>query len=326
MVDQHRGCRILVVDDDPEFSTIVANELSQDPSVAAKVERADSFAEATARIESGEYDLYLFDYHLDASHCGVELIDQVTGKGAPVIMMTSSDEESVWQQAFASGAADYFRKTNLRSGMLPVMVRNNLIRGERLRQLERRQRLLAREARRDSLTGLPNRRALADLLSLAHGPVPGGRRLALLYVDLDGFKPVNDEYGHHAGDQVLRAVSLRLLGLVREDDMVARIGGDEFAIAVRFSDEMEGSEEVLRRLGQEVINLIELPVRLQLQSHDWSATGAGYAAVKLSASVGITYLRDDDRSADDVIRAADRAMYVAKNAGGGRMFVVPGRG
>jgi diguanylate cyclase (GGDEF)-like protein len=150
------------------------------------------------------------------------------------------------------------------------------------------------EAETDPLTALPNRRAFERQLRAALGRRAGDRDLAVLILDLDGFKEVNDRLGHVAGDTVLREVGARLRAAVRGGDLVARWGGDEFVILCR---EVRGDSvaEVARKLGR----LIEVPV---------SSAGE---EVRVSASVGWAVAAPGQASAE-LIAAADAAMYRAK--------------
>ena len=152
----------------------------------------------------------------------------------------------------------------------------------------------------DSLTGLPNRSFFLDRLNyeVMHGK-RSGQPFALMFIDLDRFKEVNDLHGHGAGDQLLSVVSDALRASVRESDTTARLGGDEFTVLltdIADSTQVELiAEDILRRLSE-------------------PTTLAGNA-FHISASIGITFFPKDASSANDLIRNADQAMYVAKNAG-----------
>ncbi len=153
----------------------------------------------------------------------------------------------------------------------------------------------------DALTGLPNRALLLQFLEreLATRERLDGA-LAICFVDLDGFKPVNDAHGHEAGDTVLRVVAERLLESVRGNDIVARLGGDEFIVALTHLADSELARHTLRRL----LERLRLPIRLP-----------GDAMVRVSASIGVALCPRDGRDAFELLRRADQAMYRAKAAG-----------
>ncbi|ULQ45358.1 diguanylate cyclase [Flagellatimonas centrodinii] len=159
---------------------------------------------------------------------------------------------------------------------------------------------LQAEARHDTLTGLPNRAMLADRLQAAmDSALRTGRSLAVLFLDLDHFKQINDTLGHALGDQVLVQVSERLLGLVRRSDTVARLGGDEFVIVAQH---LHGSSNAVV-LADKI--LAAFSRRLPIQGHD----------LVLSLSIGIALYPQDDTDVDGLLQHADQAMYLAKQQG-----------
>jgi len=169
-------------------------------------------------------------------------------------------------------------------------------------ELERKTRQLATMADQDHLTGLANLRALKARVDGLLAEDPAAReQTALFFIDLDGFKAINDAHGHDAGDHVLKAVAGRLLAIVREHDLVARIGGDEFVILLRSS--AASPLPALDGFAQRVVDTVARPI---------SCHGL---ALNVGASVGVTVLTSGDDSYDDAVRRADRAMYAAKNEG-----------
>jgi diguanylate cyclase (GGDEF)-like protein len=165
-------------------------------------------------------------------------------------------------------------------------------------------RRLREQALSDPLTRLPNRllfeERLAEALELIDDPAAPGGTLAVMFIDLDGFKPVNDSFGHSAGDAVLREIGARLQGLARQSDVVARVGGDEFLLLA----ERPGSATGAGHLAQRVLHAIAQPCRLP-----------NGAEVHLSGSVGIV-MYPEHGPAQKLLARADAAMYAAKRAGG----------
>jgi len=159
---------------------------------------------------------------------------------------------------------------------------------------------LVRRAHFDPLTGLPNRELLTDRLSQAVAQVHRSeRRLAVLFLDLDGFKEINDSLGHRNGDELLKETALRLSAVLRETDTVARLGGDEYAFVL---PQIHGPLEA-EAIAAKVIEAIKRPFLVD-----------GREAF-VSASIGIALCPDDGDTAEELLRRADMAMYSAKDAG-----------
>ncbi len=170
------------------------------------------------------------------------------------------------------------------------------------RDLEAERRRYERLASHDPLTGLPNRRLFQDRLEQALTQAHRRRsRVALLYVDLDGFKDVNDTLGHDAGDELLAAVAARLVAVVRAEDTVARLGGDEFAVVLLDVGQRSDASLVARKL----LTAIDAPFALRGRT------------VLTGASVGIAVYPHDSRLTDGLMKAADVAMYRVKQQGKG---------
>lgn len=161
---------------------------------------------------------------------------------------------------------------------------------------------LAHLAHHDYLTDLPNRLLLEDRISQALSAIARGRAGALLFVDLDLFKHVNDSLGHQAGDEVLRIVAQRLTDTVRDDDTVSRQGGDEFVVLLnRLADASDAA-----RVAAKLIEVVEAPIRVEGQR------------VHLSASIGIALFPQDARDVATLLKQGDTALYHAKAGGRGR--------
>ncbi len=153
----------------------------------------------------------------------------------------------------------------------------------------------------DILTGLPNRQLLSDRLNQAIALAERSHQLlAVCYLDLDGFKPVNDQFGHDAGDKLLIEVARRMQSAVRANDTVSRMGGDEFVLLLSNLERVEDYHIVLQR----VIDSINLPIFLDEVNQ-----------VTVSASIGVTLFPTDKYDADTLLRHADQAMYQAKKSG-----------
>ena len=162
---------------------------------------------------------------------------------------------------------------------------------------------LYRQAHFDSLTSLPNRLLFRDRLSQELvSTAAGSQRGAVLYVDLDHFKKVNDSVGHSAGDQLLTIVAQRLRSCVKDGDTVARLGGDEFTVILRNLSSVDSANEIAQR----IIETLQRPVSIAGRDHF------------VRASIGITLFPDDGNTIEELMRNADLAMYQAKDSGRSR--------
>jgi len=155
----------------------------------------------------------------------------------------------------------------------------------------------------DALTGIPNRRLLADRMDQAIARAQrSGKMLSVCYIDLDGFKLVNDLYGHNAGDQLLVEITHRLHESLRAGDTLARLGGDEFVVLF---NELASEQECFQILDR-ILDIVAMPVTI------------GSHQVAVSASLGVTFLGSATGDGDTLLRQADQAMYVAKQTGKNR--------
>lgn len=169
---------------------------------------------------------------------------------------------------------------------------------------------LDRMAHHDTLTGLPNRRLLADRLEQALSRSHRNQTVAaVFFMDLDGFKPINDNYGHEAGDEALRIIARRLNETVRREDTVARVGGDEFVVLV---PDLAGTAEAVQHKAETIAEkcLAAIARPLTIQS----------TQLEVGASIGIAFSAEQS-TPDTLLNAADTAMYQAKHLGRGRYVI-----
>jgi len=217
----------------------------------------------------------------DGSFCGAS-VDGLSGKGLVSLVLITT--LAVLVIALLTSVLD--ARLEARTAVL----------AESLTQANRE---LTQLALHDTLTGLPNRILLADRIDQAmHLVAEQGGCFALMFIDLDGFKPVNDAFGHHVGDQLLREVALRLREDLRSQDTLARIGGDEFVLLVQISE----PEDALRLAARQV-GLVSHPFRVV--EHN----------LQISASVGIAVFPGNGQTAQELLMNADAAMYHAKGSG-----------
>jgi diguanylate cyclase (GGDEF)-like protein/PAS domain S-box-containing protein len=172
--------------------------------------------------------------------------------------------------------------------------------------LEEANAALILSAHYDSLTGLPNRNLLADRIQQAvTKSIRKEKFVAIAYIDLDGFKVINDSHGHNIGDDLLKGVTSQLLGVLREGDTLSRIGGDEFVAVIDDLSDPSESDSILLRMLEAVSTSLMVQDKL----------------LKISASIGVTIYPLDNASPDHLLRHADQAMYIAKQQGKNRSHV-----
>lgn len=166
---------------------------------------------------------------------------------------------------------------------------------------------MARLAYRDMLTDLPNRVSLQAAMEIADEAWKSNRTpFAIVMMDLDGFKPINDSYGHDAGDEVLRVIGIRLKNANRSHDVAARMGGDEFTVVLNNCAHLAAAEQIAQRL----IDAIAQPIGLRNRE----------ITITVGASAGVAHVAEGGDNAESVLMRADRALYEAKAAGKNRVI------
>lgn len=255
------------------------------------------------------YDLILLDLQMPGLN-GFQVmkgLKEIEQDGyLPVLALTAQPAFKI--AALEAGARDFISKP---FDLLEVHKRiHNMLEVrllyKELAQYSKKQQELALH---DPLTGLPNRRLLEDRIetTLQHA-VRNQRKAAVMYLDLDGFKAINDTHGHAYGDEILKLVAQRLVGSSRKEDTVARVGGDEFVIVLGDVSGLADAREPASKL-------------IEVVSEPYLVNGI---TLRLSTSIGIALFPDDATSVGDLIHAADNALYDAKRSGKNRFCAAPG--
>ncbi len=287
--------KILLVEDNPVDAQLTQDVLGEWASDRFEVSHASILAEGLTRLGRDRFDVVLLDLSLPDTH-GLSTVTQVlaTSPGVPVVVLSGHDDHPLALQALQHGAQDYLVKGQ---GSADFLARSILYAIERKRAQER----LTYLAQYDQLTGLVNRTLFRD--RLVHAMARSKRKdqpLAVLLLDLDRFKAVNDTLGHDVGDQLLRMVAERLKNCVREVDTVARMGGDEFTAIL---EGVSGEADVVV-VAKRIVE--SLSTRFDIGPHP----------VSIGVSIGITLYPLDDQNIDGLLKHADAAMYAAKQRGG----------
>ncbi len=287
--------RILLVEDDPEDALLVREMLNDAQDFPFEMENADSLSTALERLDKATPDVVLSDLGLPDSR-GLDTFTRIQAQApeTPILVLTGSfDNVESAIEAVKKGAQDYLLKDKVNGEMLVRSIRYAI---ERKRLVE----IIRKMALHDPLTNLPNRILLNDRLAVALAHAHRNKEmLAVMFLDLDGFKAVNDVHGHAVGDQLLKGVGERLTDCVREDDTVARMGGDEFTLLLPGIKEAEDAAGVAHK----ILTNVKQPLALK--------------DIKLSitTSIGIALYPNHAADPDTLLKNADTAMYRAKNQG-----------
>ena len=295
--------RVLLVEADPRAAVMIGEMLRADwhgGLVLAHTERID---DATRELVDHGASCVLLDL-ATGGEGALGPLQQVrtAAPGVPVIALSGHSDEEAGLRAVKAGAQDYLIRSELTPVTLGRAVRFAIER--KGSELE-----LAHQALHDPLTGLPNRALFLDRLGVA---LDRSRRtkspIAIVFLDVDDFKDVNDSLGHAAGDALLIGLAGRLQEMLRPMDTVARLGGDEFT----FLFEQLSSEREAALIAERIGHTTRRPIALD----DGEAS--------ITVSIGITMVTDPSVSVDSVMRDADTAMYRAKEQGGGRFEIFDG--
>ena len=292
---------LLVVEDNPGDARLLELTLSETSFRASPVHRAHRLAEAVGLLRAHAYEAILADLSLPDAR-GLDAVGQlvVAAPDTPLIILTGMEDMTFSTQAVELGAQDYLSKRRLNATDLDRAIRHAAER-------KRAERKLSHRARHDTLTGLTNRGTFHERVERAvMGSRRHDRRFALLYLDLDGFKDVNDRLGHEAGDTVLVELSRRLEQAIRDSDTAARLGGDEFAVLLAGVEDRRVADLVAGR----ILAAVDRP--FDVSGH----------TVRVGASVGVALFPSAADDIEELFRQADGAMYDAKRSGDG--FVVVG--
>lgn len=287
---------VLIIEDDPLMARALQARLTNIVP-GCSVDLADCADGADARLNGRHYDVCMVDLFLDGQLTGLDLIERYQGRfpETAFIVMTAHSRNELAAQAMRMGACDFLIKGSFTDFELETSIRFSCYRKQKEAQVYRL-------ATRDPLTGLANRSLFLDrLVNALARRRRSGDAAAILYIDIDGFKPVNDTHGHAAGDAVLCGIAERLTGHVRATDTVARLGGDEFAVLL----ESPASLAAAVKVAEGIVAALREPF-----SHQGTE-------IRVGASIGVAAAPQDGEDPDRLIAAADDRMYRAKRAGGG---------
>lgn len=298
--------RVLYIEDSNVAAHVMIKMLHE---MTLSVDHFRNADDALAAFEQHSYDLIISDILLEGTISGVGLVQRVRNyvsdkRRVPILALSGMDEPSRRIELFKLGVNDYVTKPPIEEEVR-ARVRNLILSKQLFDQVESQSRQLYSLAMRDQLTGLYNRNSLKEFAPRYFREADElDAPLSLLVIDLDHFKKINDSHGHMTGDNVLAAMGEMMKRIVREGDLAARLGGEEFVLILNHCD----ADEALRRA---------------------EAIRKGIAILKpdgieITASIGITSRPPGKQvQFEDLFKVADRAVYEAKNQGRNRVIALP---
>ncbi len=285
---------ILLVDDDQFDRENIKRLLVTGKHATYNITMATNFEHAIELLREQQFEVCLIDYYLGA-YTGLDLLEKVaeTNSDTSVIILTGQDEQYIDEQSLQAGVSDFLSKKNLNTIILERSIRYSIHHKKMSLEYEYL-------ANHDPLTKLVNRGLFFNRLThLTKQLERYDRHHAILYIDLDFFKKINDEHGHTVGDKILQLFSTRLLDNIRTTDTAARLGGDEFAVILE-----EITSEHAHIAAKKILTEMKRPFVIE------------HITLKLSVSIGMTLFPNEDINDPKVLlKQADQALYDAKKSG-----------
>jgi diguanylate cyclase (GGDEF)-like protein len=293
--------RVLLLEDNPGDARLLREMLNEEGSLNTQLKHLECMSDAENYLAENSVDMILLDLGLPDAQ-GLQAVQRAHAAAphVPLVVLTGLDDESVAAQALQEGAQDYLIKGQIDTRGLSRALRYALERKTMESAALAMTQQMAHSAEHDFLTGLPNRMLLNDRVDQAIGLAARHmNKVAVLFLDLDGFKHINDSLGHPIGDKLLQSIAKRLADCIRGSDSVSRQGGDEFVVLLSELKQPDDAAITARRMLQAVAQ------PHSIDQHDLHVT----------ASIGVSIYPDDGLNAETLIKNADTAMYQAKDNG-----------
>ena len=287
---------VLLIDDSPDDRELLEDTLVQSMDCHFTVDYSNSAKDGLLQLRRGHFDCVIIDYHMPGQN-GLWVINELRLENIhiPIVMLTGEGDERIAVQAMKAGAQEYLPKSDVQHSDLPKLIRS---------AIERKQQEInfLNLAIKDPLTGLASRYAFMQALDKAVSRAERtGKVLAVMFLDLDKFKQINDTHGHAVGDAVLQEVGKRMLNCLRDCDTLARLGGDEFVVILEelTNDGVRGCASAAKRIIEAVAD------------EDYCISGLILA---VGTSIGIAVYPLTATSKDELLSLADQAMYESKRS------------
>jgi len=285
---------VLLIEDNPIDILLIRELLGKRKKTVYFVEAVNNLKSGMLFLQNEKPDVILLDLFLPDSQ-GIKTFDTLYAQriNIPIIVSTAFEDENAALLAVNNGAQDYLLKGTITSALLSRSIKYAIER-------KKAENKITYLALYDTLTDLPNRRLFFDRLSQSFSRAHRYKtKVGLMFIDLNKFKAINDNYGHEMGDKVLQNVGTRLKAAVRETDTAARLGGDEFGIILQDIKQ----ESDTNAIAIKIINAIKKNYHVR----DYS--------FNIGASIGISFYPTDGKDENDLLSQADKAMYHVKKSG-----------
>ncbi|WP_428034821.1 putative bifunctional diguanylate cyclase/phosphodiesterase [Amphritea sp.] len=297
--------RLLLIDDDEVDRMAVIRSLKKSTTNVSEVITAATASEGLELASREHFDAILLDYRLPDQD-GLAVLQTLRSgnfESGTVVMLSRHEDETLAERCLEAGAQDFLLKDEVNGRRLYRAVRQARQRYQIQDALNRSREQLLELSVHDPLTGLLNRRGFDNAMKkeFARAQRSDSNELALLLLDLDDFKNINDIHGHATGDLLLIEVAQRLNTVIRDNDYLCRLGGDEFVIVMTLLEHEEQAVELANR----IFSILQQPFKIGTTTADQSVT----------ASIGIAMLDGSDDHTEDLLKCADIAMYHAKKTG-----------
>lgn len=303
MQEKLYAAKIMIVDD-CEDNIFLLSQILNLAGYTCVSSSTDS-RQVRALHAANDYDLILLDMHMPGLN-GLQVMESLKEieKDAYLPVLAITGDNGYKLAALEGGARDFITKP-YNSTELKMRIRNILEVRLLYKTVAEQGRLQQELALHDVLTGLPNRRLLMDRMEIAmQHAMRQQQMMAVMYMDLDGFKAVNDQYGHQYGDELLKMVADRLREVTRRDDTVSRIGGDEFVMLLA---DIANVYDVVQPASK-ILHSMALPFQI------------GDESVRITSSIGVAFYLTSQENALALLARADKALYDAKIAGKNRYY------
>ncbi|MET1256226.1 diguanylate cyclase domain-containing protein [Aliikangiella maris] len=292
--------KILLVEDDPDDIYLLKNYLTSDYRSKYRFENYSSLEACEKALSNNTFHIVILDLGLKDSQ-GLDTLKKFLSFGlkVPILVLTGINSEELGEKSIQLGAEDYLPKSILSTPLLTKTIKYSIERFNLHLKIKE-------QANEDYLTGLPNRKNFIEKLeTLMHQSLRSSVKMALVMMDLDGFKKINDTYGHQAGDQLLISFALRLKKSIRISDAVSRFGGDEFCMLLTNYKDNDSLLDFLTKKQRE----LSLPYSLTL--------GEKTLSFSIGVSMGVAEWHNG-LEVEELISIADNALYDSKrtNKGG----------